>query len=263
MKDGDLIFGLMASFGKELFSFDELRHLAAPFHVSASSMRVNLSRMAAAKLVQSVRAGRNARYRFGEKGLKIARNVRCGLRTPDWSGWDGAYWGVAFSVPEENAEVRHSIRKKLTLYRFACLNPGLWIRPLHPDERIPEVLDGILSNGFCRLIRFFPHVAFTPEQMSALWPLAAVNTRFAEGLTLLEQSEQTLGALSPEQALVERMTVGDTLVGIIFGDPILPPPFLPYGWLGDEVRQRFSRFDSLALAQSKPYWVQIVKEGSP
>jgi DNA-binding transcriptional regulator PaaX len=262
MKDGDLIFGLMASFNKEAFSFDDLRHLAAPFNVSAPSLRTNLSRMAAAKLVQPIRVGRSASYRFGERGLRIARNVSHGFRMLDWNGWDGAYWGVTYSVPEEYAESRHSIRKKLSLYRFACLNPGLWIRPAHPSERIPEILDGILSSGFCRLIRFYPHEEFSPEQAAALWNLGAVNARFGEGLSLLDQSERMLPTLSPQLALVERMTVGDTLVSIIFDDPMLPPKFLPPDWHGDSIRQRFSRFDSLALKQSKPYWEQIIKEGS-
>lgn len=257
MKDSDLIFGLMASFEKEEYAFDDLRHLTDPFNVSESSLRTCLSRMSAAKLIQSRRTGRNAYYRFGEKGRRISANVSHGFRSLDWDVWDGAYWGVTFSVPEEYGETRHYIRKKLTAYRFACLNPGLWIRPAHPGERIPELLGSILSSGFCRLIRFFNHTEFTADEVSTMWNLGGVNQRFSLGLSLLNQNEQRLQTLSPRQALVKKMIVGEKLVNIIFDDPMLPPAFLPPDWQGKTIRKRFDHFDSLATARSKSYWERI------
>ena len=232
MKENDLIFGLMASFEKEAYTFDDLRYLTAPFDLSMPSLRTNLSRMVSAKLILSDRVGRRAFYRFSDKGRRISANVSHGFTALRWEGWDGAYWGVIFSVPEASGENRHTIRKKLSKYRFACLTPGFWIRPLYPDEDIPRLFQNILSTGFCRLIRFYNHEEFSTEQASAMWNLREVNRRFFSGLALMDQSEKELDTLSPEQALVEKMYVGDAVVNRIFGRPAATAPFFTPGLAG-------------------------------
>lgn len=257
MKDSDLIYGLMASFHKPSYTFSDLLHLTAPFAMPAAILRTNLARMAAAKLILSERTGRNAYYRFADKGRRIGANVSRAFHTPDWSAWNGAFWGMIFSVPEAHGEQRHSIRKKLTKYRFACMNPGFWIRPALPDENIPEVFTALLTSGYCRLIRFFHHTEFTPEQAETLWNLSVINRDFAAGLSLLQESQRRLASLSPERALVEKMTAGDTVVNILFSDPLLPAAYLPPDWKGDALRDAFLRFDALATERSKPYWEQI------
>gem|GEM_PF-4053469 len=50
MKDSELVFGLMVSQYKSCYSFNDLRYLTAPFHISAAVLRTNLSRMVAAEL---------------------------------------------------------------------------------------------------------------------------------------------------------------------------------------------------------------------
>ncbi len=257
MKDSDLIFGLMASLNKEAYAFDDLVYLTSPFHVSVTSLRTSLSRMSAANVIEVGKEGRKAFYRFAGKGLRISRNISRGFRTPDWSHWDGAYWGVAFSVPEEQGKARHSIRKNLTMYRFACLNPGFWIRPAHPEERIPEILQSLLDSGYCRLIRFYHHSEFTAEHANTLWNLHEINRHFQTGLKLLATSGKRIGTLSPQQALVEKMNVGDTIVNTLFLDPLLPNQYLPPDWAGQQIREAFFRFDKLATERSAPYWRRI------
>ena len=258
MKDSDLIFGLMASLDKNVYTYGDLRYLTEPFGVSETSLRSNLSRMASAGLIQSDRQGRNAYYRFARKGQRISANVSSGFRALQWDGWTGEYWGVIFSVPDAKSENRHSIRKKLTKYRFACLNPGFWIRPLHPEEAIPEILNNILTSGFCRLIRFANHSEFTVEEINAMWNLQEINKHFQDGLRLLAESFDSLSIASPQQAFVLKMTVGNDLVQLIFDDPMLPPDFLPSDWQGDSIREQFQRFDNLATARSKPFWENIL-----
>ena len=254
MKDSDLIFGLMASFDKEAYAFDDLVYLTSPFGVSVSSLRTSLSRMSAANVIGVEKKGRKAFYRFAGKGRRISQNVSRGFRVPNWCNWDGAFWGVVFSVPEEHGEARHSIRKKLTMYRFACLNPGFWIRPAHPEERIPKILQSLLDSGYCRLIRFQHHSEFTAEHANTLWNLREINGHFQSGLDLLAASEKKIKTHSPQQALVQKMTVGDTIVNTLFLDPLLPPQYLPPAWAGQEIREAFFHFDKLATERSEPYW---------
>ncbi len=260
MKVTDLVFGLIASQQKECYTFDDLCYLAAPFAVSPATLRTNLARMVSAQTLSVHRIGRKALYSFGDRGLRIKANILHGFTALDWKDWDRTYWGVVFSVPEAHGENRHAIRRKLAKYRFACLNPGLWVRPLHPAESIPETFGSMLASGYCRLIRFTNHAEFSPEQMSFMWNLQDINRAFAQGISMMEQSTRKLYILTPSMALVEKMTVGDTLVKTISRDPMLPPEFLPPDWKGYEIRHKFTQFDQMATQYSKPYCKSIERE---
>ncbi|MEW5817154.1 MAG: hypothetical protein AB1798_17385 [Spirochaetota bacterium] len=67
MKEGDLVIGLMAAFGKDEYSVEQLLCLTAPFGVSALSVRTNLSRLLKREVLVSRREGRAAFYSFGNK----------------------------------------------------------------------------------------------------------------------------------------------------------------------------------------------------
>ena len=89
--------------------------------------------------------GRRAYYSLSQKGKKISANVVFSFQVLDWTGWDNSWWGLAFSVPEQEKPLRHKIRTKLTAYRFAPLYNGFWVRPKHPrDSVIPLLVQGPL-----------------------------------------------------------------------------------------------------------------------
>gem|GEM_PF-5427086 len=85
----------------------------------------------------------------------------------------------------------------------------------------------MLRSDYCRLIRFYNHNEFSPDQVNRMWNLDAVNKELMDGIVLMEQSTQKLKTFSPPMVLVEKMTVGNTIVNTIFRDPMLPPQFLP------------------------------------
>lgn len=62
-----------------------------------------------------------------------------------------------------------------------------------------------------------------------------------------------------EQALVEKMVVGDEIVNILFKDPLLPEVFLPEEWKGKELRQGFIEWDNEVTNISRPYFWRIFK----
>jgi DNA-binding transcriptional regulator PaaX len=65
----------------------------------------------------------------------------------------------------------------------------------------------------------------------------------------LEASEKRLDALSRERALIETFTVGGRAIKILFDDPLLPAALLPARWRGDELRERFARYDRIGRAR--------------
>ncbi len=260
MKNTDLIFGLMASLGKEEYTIADLLYLVRPFQVSETSLRTNLSRMSQRKWVQSRRQGKTVFYRFSPKGQSISVNVAKSFRTQDWTGWNDTWWGVLFSVPELQKEARYRIRVKLASYRFAPLYAGTWIRPFHEAENMETYLQNIASNPHCTMIRFQCMNPITKKDSIRLWKLADIHREFKEALTILSQSRRTLVKLTPERAFVEGMHTSSRIVDILFMDPLLPDCFLPPGWKGRELKQRFKEYNRVVKNQSKPFWMKIFEE---
>ncbi len=261
MKDSELVFGLMAAFEKSEYMTSDLRYLTEPFGVSESSLRTCLFRMLSKGVLVSERSGKQASYRFADRGKSISRNVALSFRPTDYSGWDGSFWGVVFSVPEVKGEYRHKIRKKLIKYRFACMQPGFWIRPVNENENIPEALRSITGLKYCRLIKFCDQEGMTKQEGQKYWKTQEVNEELKRGVGILEAQMKKLDGISSRQALVKKMRTGDEIVSILFKDPLLPKQFLPKDWAGDELRKKFAEFDRIATKMSKPYWERIfIKE---
>ncbi len=255
MKDSDLIFGLMAAIGKSEYSMQDLKHLTAPFGVTESSLRTNLSRMATGKTIERNKKDKTVYYRFGRKGKSISENVSRSFDVLNWDDWDRSFWGVIFSVPVNNK--RHYIRTKLKKYRFASMYPGFWIRPINKKENIPESLQSIISAQYCSLIRFYNQNELGKSQVEEMWNLGSVNNGFKKGINIIENSLRKLENINAEQALVERMITGDSIVNMLFKDPMLPEKYLPQDWSAEHLRSLFKEFDKKAADISMPYWKQI------
>ncbi len=260
MKDSDLIFGLMASFKKKEYSFPDLLYLTAPLSVSEASLRTNLSRMSANRIVKIRKEGRSAFYSFGDKGSKIGSNVSFAFRKPDWSGWSDDWYGAAFSLPSLRERERYGIRKKLSAYRFAMLYPGFWIRPYNISETEKLGIGAVFLSDACTLISFKFHQKPDISRISSIWKLSVVLKDFTGMASLLMEKMACIDDYSPEEALFEKITVGNNVVKTLFKDPLLPEELLPDNWPGDKLRILFRKWDKRVTERAKPYWIRIIKE---
>lgn len=259
MKNSTLIFGLMASLGRETYSITDLIYLTKPFGVSETGLRTTLSRMAGKGLLSSSRQGKSAFYAFSTKARIISDNVAKGFRSWDWTHWDEMWWAVAFSIPRLENENRYRIRKKLSAYRFVPLYSGFWVRPRHEKDRLEKQLETIIQSPQCRLFQFQPVSPITPEEISTLWNLDKVNNTFRNAHSILVKSGKILESKSPEKAFVESMHVMSEAVHALSFDPILPPRFLPKNWKGDALKTEFRTYSTLAQKISKPFWEHLMK----
>lgn len=259
MKDSELIFGLMASLGREKYSISQLRHFIGPFGTTETSLRTNLSRMVRKGDLESFRDGKTVAYGFSSKAREISANVALGFRSVDWSGWDESWWGVLFSVPELEKEERYRIRKKLTAYRFAPLFAGTWIRPRHSKDKMEIRMQSIRRSPNCRMIRFEVMAGMTKTEAGRLWKLDKVNKAFRKGLDKIQKSRKSVENLSPARAFVLGMETSSEIVDKLFSDPLLPERFLPRAWKGDDLREAFKEWNQLTSERSRPFWEKILK----
>lgn len=255
MKESDLIFGIMASFGQEEYSINDLKHLLSPFNITESCLRTNLSRLKKRNILKTRNEGKKVFYSFLNKGIIIKSSVAHSFKSLDWSNWDKSYRGILYSVPETNKAKRHSIRKKLVSYRFVSYFSGFWIRPYHEKETF---LNEIFESKHCEIIKFYHTTEITKEKANDLWKINDINNQFKTAIDLLEKKMKKIGSYSPKQALIEKMNIGNEIIHIIFQDPLLPKDFLSKDWMADILREKFIEWDKRVTNQSKPYWENII-----
>ena len=253
MKDSDLIYGIMASLGKECYSISLLKYLLEPFDISDSSLRTTLSRMQNRGIIKSEKSGKSALYSFTGKGKRIGSNVSFSFFDPDWKDWNNQWWGFLYSLPAADKSLRHTIRAKLSAYRFVSLYSGCWIRPLRKIEKIDEKLSGFIGSGYGHLVNMTFAVELSPEKVCQLWDLPSVINEFDRGLELISSSLEMLKNADAGEAFRLKMLTGNEIVQILFKDPLLPDCYLPENWKGSDLRRMFAIWEDSVSVKSKLY----------
>lgn len=258
MKDADIIYAFFVSLRVDELCMNQLMTLAAPFSITETNARSTLSRMHSQNVIQVRKEGRTAFYRIGARGRRIGSNVSRHFREPDWSGWNGSYWAAAFSLSDSRA--RYRVQRKLLAYRFRALYPGLWIRPFHPDENVPDVFkDSIQAGGFDLFNGTFVG-ELSRGRIAELYDLGTTAATLRQALAAVQRSSEAVSTLSPEAAFIEWLTMGDALVKALVQDPLLPPALLPDTWPASELRRIFSRWNALYSERSAPFVHQALDQ---
>ncbi|HCM27774.1 MAG TPA: hypothetical protein DIC34_14725 [Treponema sp.] len=256
MTDSEAIFGFLVSLRARELSVDQLMAFGAPLGITATNLRSSLSRMAAKGLVEARKEGKRAFYSLAPKGQRIGGNVGLHFREPDWSGWDGSWWGAFFSMPE--AKERYALQKKLAAYRLRPLYPGFWARPYREAEGIGEAFASRASEGRFELARLTFERAITRERAAEAFGLEAIAARLAGAAATAEASISRLDASGAEEAFAQWMRLGHELVNALALDPLLPPPLLPEDWPGPGLRARFSEWAGTCSARMKAFVAPIL-----
>ncbi|MBN2085811.1 MAG: hypothetical protein JW748_11365 [Anaerolineales bacterium] len=256
MKATDILFAFFAALSVDELSMRQIMALALPFGITETNIRSALSRMHARNIINIRKRNRTAFYRMGSRGGRIGSNVSRHFREPDWSGWKGAFWVSAFSLPDSRA--RHQVQKKLLAYRFRPLYPGIWIRPLQAEESIPEVFKDLLQwKGFDLFQGTFTGV-ISRERIMELFEIQKATKSIRKVLQEARRSCRTVSGLSPEAAFVQRLRMGDRIVKTLVQDPLLPPAYLPATYPAPELRRVFKRWNTLYVERSAPFVQQAL-----
>jgi phenylacetic acid degradation operon negative regulatory protein len=251
MKESDIIYAFFVAIPAKELTMKQLTALARPFRISDTSIRTSLSRMHSKNIIHIRKEGRKAFYRIGEKGNQIGNNVSLHFSDPDWSGWDGSYWGAAFSTPDTGT--RYRLQRKLSAYRFGILYPGFWIRPLNPAEKIETALAGYIKQNRLDLFRCVFTSKISPDRIASLYNLKETGRKIHQAYKLQELSMAKNEQLSSPDAFKEYIELGDYLVKILFTDPLLPEELLPPNWPGRELRKLFHDWISAYKNQIEPF----------
>jgi phenylacetic acid degradation operon negative regulatory protein len=229
----------------------------AEFGVSDTAARAALSRLVHNDLLVTFKQGRQTFYKLSERAEHVLNDG--GYRIFSFGlclrSWDGMWSLVAFSIPEENRQLRHVLRDRLRWLGFAPLYDGLWISP---HDNLREAANQLAELSISTITMFRAHtmestpITGLPQQA---WDLDALRAQYEKFITMVAPLCERVHEeqFSPEEALLTRTRVMDVWRSFPTMDPDLPDEILPLDWPRARARQLFiETYDALGpLAQRR------------
>ncbi|WP_281904052.1 PaaX family transcriptional regulator [Phytohabitans aurantiacus] len=236
--------------------------LLGEFGITEVSARAALSRLARRGLLEQSKTGRRTSYALSERAAEVLREGSRHIMSFGGaeSSWSGRWTVAAFSVPEDQRDLRHALRTRLGWYGFAPLYDGLWVSP---HERVAQVTAVLAELGIDRATVFASELADgSPPGGHPIhaWDLDALRVQYER---LLEEYEPVRvkwrdGKVGTAEALVARTALMDDWRNFPNLDPELPAGLLPKRWPREQARQLFIElYDGLAQL-SEQRVVQVV-----
>lgn len=231
--------------------------LLGEFNVSAVGARAALSRLARRGLLEPAKSGRRTSYRLTTRASRVLteghrRILEFGTQQADW---DGNWTVAAFSVPEEQRDLRHALRARLRWLGLASLYDGVWVSPHRVADEVVGVLDELgISAATVFSARFVPGGPRGGDPVKA-WDLDGLRVSYdkliADYRPLLDRARS--GQVGAAEALVARTALMDFWSNLPNLDPELPRELLQTSWPRDEARSLFLElYDLLApLAEAR------------
>ncbi|MGW0809057.1 PaaX family transcriptional regulator [Nonomuraea sp. NPDC002799] len=243
-----------------------LVRLAGEFGVSAVAARAALSRLARRELLESSKAGRRTFYRLTDRAAAVLVDGRRRIMSfgLDQGAWDGTWVVAAFSISEEQRDLRHALRSRLRWLGFAPLYDGLWVSPTADADGAAAVLAELeVPTSTIFRARALDLAGLRAPQEA--WDFDQLRRTYegfvAQCSPLLDRVRK--GAVSASEALVARTGIMDTWRTFPSHDPGLPAELLPADWPRSAARAVFVEiYDTLGpLAEFRVK--QIVAEFEP
>jgi len=223
--------------------------LASEFGITSTSARAALSRLARRGLLESSKSGRRTSYGLTPRAARVlnegfARIVDFGLHH---GPWNGSWSVVIFSVPEDQRDVRHTLRNQLRWLGFAPLYDGVWVSPRADVQQTARVLERFGVASATLLVSHVAHAINDGEPLSA-WDIDSLRESYMQFVDrfgpLLDRIDA--GDVGLAEALVERTRVMDVWRQFPNLDPELPEDVLGEAWPRDDARAIFARvYDAL------------------
>ncbi|MEN8144169.1 MAG: PaaX family transcriptional regulator C-terminal domain-containing protein [Gemmatimonadota bacterium] len=260
----DLVFTLFGDFllqRAEPVWVGSLIALLKPLGLSDGAVRTVLSRMTAKGWLSSYRHGRNSFYELTRKGRRLLEEGKARIYDPPRDKpWDGSWFLISYSIPEENRQQRDHLRTQLSWLGCGSLGYGLRICPHDVGSEVAEVADAVGCRDNVEIFRA-EHLGFCDEGelVARAWDLPAINARYeafvSSHLPTYERFRADLeaGLLQPESCFVQRFALVHEYRDFPLIDPFLPAPLQPPDWAGDCAAALFNRFHDLLMPLADRY----------
>ena len=227
--------------------------LLRPLGLSEGAARTVLSRMTRKGWLQTRRAGKKSYHALTERGRGLLEAGEARIyHPPTGERWDGLWYLVAYSIPEERRALRDRLRVRLQWLGFGQLGNGLWISPYHLRGEVEALARALGIAEHLEIFRAqYQGYGSTAHLVRQCWDLPALDRRYAGFLARLEpehervRREMEAGGPSAQEAYVRRFWLVHEYREFPLLDPYLPRELLPPGWHGHQAAALFADYHDL------------------
>lgn len=260
-----ILFDLFISKGTGHASTKTLIHLMKGLGFTETAVRLTLARMSDNGFVAGVKKGRETVWELTERGNTILQ------RSSDWVGfesdekWDGKWYLVTYSIPEEKRVLRDTLRQELVNLGFGNLSHSLWLIPHNLKSRVDVLKNRLKETGveevFGYIEEFVAQHLGKPEVLvRKSWNLGERNQAYGEYIAAYAKYEKSAGKerLADDEAFRVFISAINDYVNIEFEDPLLPKDILPKNWKGFEANRLEKELVKILEKQAVKYFREIV-----
>lgn len=245
--------------------------LAEEFDISPPSARAALSRLSRRGLLASSKTGRRTFYGLTPRTEEILREGAeriFSFGAGDVAPWDGTWLVVAFSVPEEQRDLRHALRTRLRWLGFAALYDGVWVSPraqAGPTEQAIRDCQVRQASVFRATSLHAPGGSGPGRHPLSAWNLDELRGAYDAFIRRFEPvcERAASGGIRAFEALVERTAIMDTWRTFPALDPDLPAGLLPPGWPRQRAHAIFGQVYDALGPPAEARFRQIIARHAP
>lgn len=226
-----LVLDLLATLRRGTMPVGALVEAGALFGIAGNSLRVALTRLVEAGLVERDERGR---YRLGAGAAPVERRVRS-WRELDRAvrPWQAGSWLAiqhAAKAPGPRVRQQRGRERALRLFGFRTLAPSLSVRPDNLREGAESLRAELRALGLPAEDLVFELRGLDDANESRarrLWNVERMRTSYRRRLAEIEESEARLDGLPIGEAMVHTFLLGGAIIRELVLDPLLPEPICP------------------------------------
>ena len=264
----DLIFTLYGDYiaprGGEAW-IGNVIELMAGLNTSAQAVRSTLSRMTRKGWLCSRREGRHSFYAITAKAEALLSEGTQRIYQPRQDPWDGRWYILTYSIPENQRHLRHRLRQRLAWLGFGRLGSATWVSPRDLREEVTQLA---VRLDILDQLAFFvgKYIGFVQarELIDRCWDIKQLNEAYLNFITHHRPSWQQFvnqtndAAISPRNIFIQRVLLVQEYRSFPYVDPNLPSELLPNDWLGDEAIHLFQTYAALLAPKANEYVDEIL-----
>ena len=226
--------------------------LAKAVGLPEARTRTALARVKAKGLLESQNRAGTPGYAIAAAAIPMLERGDRRIFQPRSMAADDRWCLISYSVPEENRDLRHQLRRRLTWIGCGAVSPALWICPEYLTAEVEEILAdlGLIDNATV----FLADVR-GPAEVARWWDLASIR---ATHDAFLAAHADTV-ARTPEEAYRAWIHGLDSWRIIPYVDPGLPARLLPADWPGPRSAARFLDLRDRVLPRAHAYVAGVTR----
>lgn len=231
----------------------QIRLCGALLGLEPAAVRVALGRLVEKNVVHATGEGT---YVIGDRGRGLADAISSWRHLPSLTKrWQGRWCAIhtAHLGRTQRSQLRRRERA-LSLFGFAALHPGLWVRPdnlsIEPkamNRRLAElgVEDGavLLSDA----------AATDAQAWSELWDRSALEREYRAAAWRMQETLEGFDALDLRARARETARIGRAVVELLTFDPLLPDAMVDAS-LRRKVQEDMIAFDRAGKRALQAWW---------